>query len=884
MGQQVSGQREPTVLGGNLNANFQFMPGRLEDRYDVPRVGKLGEGTFGTVWRGKDRRTQEYRAVKTLEKGRMQTLRLRRDEVLIEVELLRKCYHKNIVQSFEAFENARQFHFVLEYCDGGDLQNRVMDAPNGSISEDTVAQWMRQILEAIAYLHVDARNICHRDIKPHNFMFHGEVLKLGDFGIAIQPTRLLREKIGSPAFMAPEIHLLPNRSSGYDNKVDIWAAGVVMVFLLSAHCPFIDAHGRLLKDEIIEGRVPLWEDEKFFGLFRALGMEEGPSRQARVLVRLLLKPERLKRITAADAVSHAWFVAQENGTLYPVGEAMPLLSLDDFENSAVGNLMNMARGMAEEGLQQAQRGLKKLHTKFEEFPVQESLQQAADGLRSQIEKLPVPVWEAPTNLKDCEEALSACCVCYNDTKEFDYVCKRCKHVVCYQCLPRLHALECPHCRLPAQSMRAERSLIRMYNAGLDIQKEISKTIAKAEETKLPKVELQTRFNPERLEACILCNRPSTMFDFACPKCAVCICAPCTTGTNEPVHWQSDRKVAQHSEAFGETEATTAGAAKSSSSDASPSSENTRNDSAVPRPPTMTMSTLSASPSAHASMSTGLGVDHNNTFVTPLSSPKPMSCSSTYVDTKEDNGKDSDLVDISLGDSSPSCVPESPLVALAPMPETVNFHISSSSTCRVAPEVRNNSVGTIPGSLLTSCPYCTNTVEFCAALDNFRSARMLASSTQEVIAQWRDDITHADYSGMVADLGKDMRNDFADAKDAVATAVAGTTASIKENIQNLREARVAVASSSQSCIQNKADELDKCTKCNAASEDTDFACPRCSAVICSLCSRSELDKCVKCQNEYMYASALSRHHVTMETWANVRTAFTGFTTKLTGFFE
>ena len=50
-------------------------------------------------------------------------------------------------------------------------------------------------------------------------------MKLGDFGIAVRtkPGNLLTQQMGTPAFMAPELHLLPRKSRGYDNKVDMWA-------------------------------------------------------------------------------------------------------------------------------------------------------------------------------------------------------------------------------------------------------------------------------------------------------------------------------------------------------------------------------------------------------------------------------------------------------------------------------------------------------------------------------------------------------------------------------------------------------------------------------------------------------------------------------------
>merc|ERR1740138_1464236 len=144
----------------------------------------------------------------------------------------------------------------------------------GTLGENQVRFLMKQMLESICFLH--SKMICHRDIKPHNYLVVGNIasssvkVKLGDFGTALRLERgkLLKDQVGTPAFMAPEIHLLPNKSGGYDHKVDVWAVGVCMIFLLANEYPFIDGQGRLLRNNIIQGDVPLWEANAFQNLFQ----------------------------------------------------------------------------------------------------------------------------------------------------------------------------------------------------------------------------------------------------------------------------------------------------------------------------------------------------------------------------------------------------------------------------------------------------------------------------------------------------------------------------------------------------------------------------------------------------------------------------------------
>merc|ERR1719401_3369069 len=109
--------------------------------------------------------------------------------------------HDNITKLLATFQDEDNIWIALEYCDGGDFGDMVNER-GLSLEESEARDWMRQIILAIKALH--AGSVCHRDIKPDNFMVHRDQLKLADFGLALfmRPGRFLKEKCGTPAFMS----------------------------------------------------------------------------------------------------------------------------------------------------------------------------------------------------------------------------------------------------------------------------------------------------------------------------------------------------------------------------------------------------------------------------------------------------------------------------------------------------------------------------------------------------------------------------------------------------------------------------------------------------------------------------------------------------------
>lgn len=119
-------------------------------------------------------------------------------------------------------------------CTGGELFDKLIEIKH--FSEADAARIMKQILSALAYCH--SNKIVHRDIKPENLLYENEnknsQLKVIDFGTSKRMKGdNLKEIIGTAYYMAPELF-----SEYYDEKCDIWSAGVVLYILLSGKPPF----------------------------------------------------------------------------------------------------------------------------------------------------------------------------------------------------------------------------------------------------------------------------------------------------------------------------------------------------------------------------------------------------------------------------------------------------------------------------------------------------------------------------------------------------------------------------------------------------------------------------------------------------------------------
>ncbi|XP_061113444.1 caM kinase-like vesicle-associated protein [Conger conger] len=270
----------------------------ITDKYELGQILKAKE--FCELCLARERQSgQLFICKKFLKKDGRKVRRAAKNEILI----LQKLSHPNILQLMDTYETRKEYFIIQEIATGGDLFDWILD--QGSYTERDAANVIRQVLEAVAYLH--SLNIVHRNLKLENLMYYTEnnqsKVVLRDFYLSTFENGSITEPCGTPEYLAPEV-VTRHR---YGRPVDCWAVGVIMYILLSGNPPFFDEaeeentdlHHRIIFCRIAAGEFefdsPYWDDI---------------SAAAKALVCRLMEVDQMLRITAPEALAHEWMTGQ----------------------------------------------------------------------------------------------------------------------------------------------------------------------------------------------------------------------------------------------------------------------------------------------------------------------------------------------------------------------------------------------------------------------------------------------------------------------------------------------------------------------------------------------------------------------------------------------
>ncbi|KAJ8044669.1 Cyclin-dependent kinase-like 1 [Holothuria leucospilota] len=196
------------------------------DKYE--KLGKIGEGSYGVVFKCRNRDTNAIVAIKRFVESEDDPLI--KKIALREIRMLKQLKHTNLVNLLEVFRRKRKLHLVFEYCDRTVL-NELDNNPRG-VKDSVTKKIIYQTLQAVSFCH--QHNCIHRDVKPENILItkDGQV-KLCDFGFArilTGPGDEYTDYVATRWYRAPELLVGDTK---YGPPVDVWAIGCVTAELIS---------------------------------------------------------------------------------------------------------------------------------------------------------------------------------------------------------------------------------------------------------------------------------------------------------------------------------------------------------------------------------------------------------------------------------------------------------------------------------------------------------------------------------------------------------------------------------------------------------------------------------------------------------------------------
>ncbi|XP_077047160.1 serine/threonine-protein kinase PAK 3-like [Agelaius phoeniceus] len=294
-----------------MTVNFPLL---WETRANIPRgntvseeepaekyleLEQIGQGAFGTVYKGLDRATGGEVAIK-----KMSLRGQNRERAVNEILLLKDKKNPNIVNSLDSFLVDGDLWLVTEYMDGGTLQDVVRQT---RMAEGEMAAVSRECLQGLDFLH--SNRVIHRDLKSSNILLgmDGSV-RLADFGLCAQlsPEQDQRSSmVGTAHWMAPEVVT----RSPYGPKVDIWSFGIVTIEMVEGEPPYFRETAAMARALIRQNGTPqLQEPRRLSALLRDF-------------LECSLEPDEEQRWAAQELLQHPFLSSAK-----PLSSLTPLIT------------------------------------------------------------------------------------------------------------------------------------------------------------------------------------------------------------------------------------------------------------------------------------------------------------------------------------------------------------------------------------------------------------------------------------------------------------------------------------------------------------------------------------------------------------------------------
>ncbi|EGG01344.1 uncharacterized protein MELLADRAFT_73014 [Melampsora larici-populina 98AG31] len=248
----------------------------------------LGKGKFGRVYMVRTKSPPHFiLALKCLYKKELVECKVEK-QLRREIEIQSNLRHPNVLRLYGYFHDEKRIFLMLEFAGKGELYKQLHR--HGRFSEKRSARYIAQMADALHYLH--GKHVIHRDIKPENLLLgvEGE-LKIADFGWSVHaPGNRRKTLCGTLDYLPPEMV----EGKDHNEKVDLWALGVLTYEFIVGNPPFEDLSGHnatYKKISQVQFKVPSFV-----------------SAEAGDLIRKLLQHEPQDRLPLPQVANHPWIL------------------------------------------------------------------------------------------------------------------------------------------------------------------------------------------------------------------------------------------------------------------------------------------------------------------------------------------------------------------------------------------------------------------------------------------------------------------------------------------------------------------------------------------------------------------------------------------------